>query len=74
VVDELFYGRRSDPYQALRDLSQRLDAIAAPGDVLKTVVAAVAQSLRLPYVAIERPGDGSVLAQHGDLRGTDAEL
>jgi two-component system, NarL family, sensor kinase len=74
VVDELFYGRRSDPYQALRDLSQRLDAIAAPGDVLKTVVAAVAQSLRLPYVAIERPGDGSVLAQHGDLRATDAEL
>jgi signal transduction histidine kinase len=74
VVDELFYGRRSDPYQALRDLSQRLDAIAAPGEVLKTVVTAVAESLRLPYVAIERPADGSVLAQHGDLRPTDAEL
>lgn len=74
VVDELFYGRRSDPYQALRDLSRRLDAIAAPSEVLKTVVTAVAESLRLPYVAIERPGDGSVLAQHGDLKASDAEL
>ena len=68
LVDELFYGRRTDPYQALRDLSQRLDAVAAPGEVLKTVVTAVAESLRLPYVAIERPADGSVLAQHGDLQ------
>ena len=74
VVDELFYGQRSDPNQALRDLSQRLDAVAAPGDVLTTVVTAVAESLRLPYVAIERPADGSVLAQHGDLQATDAEL
>ena len=74
VVDELFYGQRSDPNQALRDLSQRLDAVAAPGEVLTTVVTAVAESLRLPYVAIERPADGSVLAQHGDLQATDAEL
>jgi signal transduction histidine kinase len=74
LVDELFYGHRSDPHRALSDLSQRLDAVAAPGDVLTTVVTAVADSLRLPYVAIERPGDGSVVAQHGDVPGTDAEL
>lgn len=74
VVDELFYGRRSDPYRALHDLSQRLDAIAAPGEVLKTVVTAVAESLRLPYVAVERPEDGSVLAQRGALQASDAEL
>ncbi|MPZ97237.1 MAG: hypothetical protein GEU96_20565 [Propionibacteriales bacterium] len=74
LVDELFYGRRSDPHRALSDLSQRLDAVAAPGAVLTTVVTAVADSLRLPYVAIERPGDGSVLAQHGDRQPTDVEL
>lgn len=74
LVDELFYGHRSDPYRALSDLSQRLDAVASPGAVLQTVVTAVADSLRLPYVAIERPGDGSVLAQHGDRQPTDAEL
>src|SRR5215471_12794431 len=37
-------------------------AAAVPGAVLPVVVSAVAGSLRLPYVAIERPGDGSVLA------------
>ena len=66
LVDELFYGHRTDPYRALSDLGQRLDAVASPGAVLNTVVTAVAESLRLPYVAIERPGDRSVLAQHGD--------
>jgi two-component system NarL family sensor kinase len=74
LVDELFYGRRSDPYRALSDLSQRLEAVAAPGEVLKTVVSAVADSLRLPYVTIERPRDGSVLAQHGARPLTDAGL
>jgi signal transduction histidine kinase len=74
LVDELFYGHRSDPYRVLSELSQRLDAMAAPGAVLQTVVTAVADSLRLPYVAIERPGDGSVWAQHGDRQSTDAQL
>jgi two-component system NarL family sensor kinase len=74
LVDEMFYGHRTDPYRALSDLSQRLDAVASPGAVLNTVVSAVAESLRLPYVAIERPGDGSVLAQHGDRQLTDEEL
>jgi two-component system, NarL family, sensor kinase len=74
LVDELFYGHRSDPHRALSDLGQRLDAVAAPADVLRTVVTAVADSLRLPYVAIERPADGSVLARHGDRPPTDAEL
>ncbi|MGH3384418.1 MAG: sensor histidine kinase [Nocardioidaceae bacterium] len=73
LVDELFYGHRSDPYRALSDLSQHLDAVAAPGTVLTTVVTTVADSLRLPYVAIERPGEGSVLAQHGERQPTDAE-
>jgi two-component system NarL family sensor kinase len=40
--------------------------VAAPGQVLPAVVTTVAGSLRLPYVAIERPADGSVLAASGD--------
>jgi two-component system, NarL family, sensor kinase len=67
VVDRLFYGRRNDPYQALSDIGRRLDAVAAPGEMLPAVVAGVASSLRLPYVAIERPSDGSVLASSGDV-------
>jgi two-component system, NarL family, sensor kinase len=74
LVDEMFYGHRTDPYRALSDLSQRLDAVASPGVVLHTVVTAVAESLRLPYVAIERPGDCSLLAQHGDRPLTDEDL
>jgi two-component system NarL family sensor kinase len=74
LVDELFYGHRSDPYRALRDLSQHLDVVATPGSVLTTVVTTVADSLRLPYVAIERPDDGSVLAEYGDRQPVDAEL
>ncbi len=64
LVDRLFYGRRSDPYQALTDVGRRLDTVAAPGEVLPAVVAAVAGTLRLPYAAIEGP-DGAVLAAAG---------
>jgi signal transduction histidine kinase len=66
LVDHFFYGQRSEPYRALSDLGRRLAAVAAPGEVLPAVVAVVAESLRLPYVAIERPGDGSVLAASGE--------
>ena len=67
LVDRLFYGQRSEPYRALTDLGRRLAAVAEPGAVLPAVVAAVAESLRLPYVAIERLADGSVLAAAGAL-------
>ncbi|MFI5953731.1 sensor histidine kinase [Cryptosporangium sp. NPDC051539] len=64
-VDQLFYGRRNDPYQVLTDLGRRLEAVAAPGEVLPAVVTAAADSLRLPYVAIERAADAVVLAASG---------
>jgi signal transduction histidine kinase len=64
LVDRLFYGDRSDPYRALRDLGRRLSAVPH-GDVLGSLVQSVATSLRLPYVAVERP-DGTRLAAHGD--------
>ena len=66
LVDRYFYGQRNEPYRALSDLGRRLAAVAAPGEVLSAVVTAVAESLRLPYVAIERPADGSVLAAFGE--------
>ena len=66
LVNHFFYGQRSEPHRALSDLGRRLAAVAAPGEVLPAVVAVVAESLRLPYVAIERPGDGSVLAASGE--------
>ena len=71
LVDHFFYGQRDDPYRALSDLGRRLAAVAAPGEVLPAVVTAVAESLRLPYVAIERPAEGSVLAACGEPAPTE---
>jgi two-component system NarL family sensor kinase len=72
LVDHFFYGERDDPYQALSDLGRRLAAVGTPGEMLPAVVTAVAESLRLPYVAIERPAEGPVLAAFGEPAATEA--
>lgn len=66
VIDRLFYGDRSDPHATLRELGRRLGGAAPPGTVLAGVVETVQASLRLPYVAIERTADGTVLAGSGE--------
>ncbi|SFR22528.1 Histidine kinase-, DNA gyrase B-, and HSP90-like ATPase [Lentzea waywayandensis] len=62
-LDRWLYGQRSDPYAALSTLSEKLERSQ---DVLPTVAQTVAESLKLPYVAIR---GGSVLAEHGRSRG-----
>ncbi|WP_433304323.1 hypothetical protein ACQP2F_14640 [Actinoplanes sp. CA-030573] len=64
LVDRLFYGDRSDPYRTVRELGRRLNEVPH-GNVLDSLVQAVASSLRLPYVAIERP-DGTRLTGYGE--------
>lgn len=51
-VNRLLYGQRDEPEAALRRLGYRLEAIYAPDAVLPAIVQAVAETLRLPYVAI----------------------
>jgi signal transduction histidine kinase len=52
-VNHVLYGLgRDDPYAVLSRLGQRLEATLAPEAVLPTLVEAIAQALRLPYVAI----------------------
>ena len=70
LVDRVFYGERSDPYRTLSDLGRRLSATVAPGEALPAIVEAVGESLRLPYVAIERARDGSELAVFGEPPAT----
>jgi len=70
LVDRMFYGDRSEPYRTLSDLGRRLSGAAAPGEMLPGIVGAVAESLRLPYVAIERCGDGPALAVVGQPSAT----
>ncbi|GGU25542.1 hypothetical protein GCM10010178_17160 [Lentzea flava] len=62
-LDRWLFGARTDPYAALSTLSEKLERSQ---DVLPTVAATVAESLKLPYVAIR---GGSVLAEHGRSRG-----
>ncbi|HEX6528036.1 MAG TPA: histidine kinase [Streptosporangiaceae bacterium] len=62
-VDRLFYGDRGAPYDALVRLGRRVEDAADTGSALDSVARTVADSLRLPYVAVElRVGDGWIPA------------
>jgi signal transduction histidine kinase len=66
-VDRLFYGQRDDPLGTLSQLGRKLETAIDPEVVLPTLVETVAQTLRLPYVAIIlRTGEKFILtAQTG---------
>ncbi|MGY1915249.1 sensor histidine kinase [Blastococcus sp. SYSU DS0973] len=67
-VNRLTYGTWDDPSELVGRLGERLADAAAPEQSLPTVVDALADSLRLPYVAV-LDAEGAVLAS----RGTPAE-
>ena len=52
-VNRMMYGERDDPVTVLSRLGQRLEATLAPDAVLPSLVETIAQTLKLPYVAIE---------------------
>jgi two-component system, NarL family, sensor kinase len=56
-VDRLMYGDRDDPYAGLSRLATRLQASVAPDAALSTIVTAVAEALRVPFVAIDLARD-----------------
>jgi|GEM_PF-286567 len=52
-VNRMMYGERDDPVTVLSRLGQRLEGTLAPDAVLPSLVETIAQTLKLPYVAIE---------------------
>jgi two-component system NarL family sensor kinase len=66
-VDRLMYGDRDDPYAGLSRLATRLQASVAPDAALSTIVTAVADVLRVPFVAIDLARDAASAraATHG---------
>jgi signal transduction histidine kinase len=52
-VNRMMYGERDDPVTVLSRLGQRLEGTLAPDAVLPSLVETVAQTLKLPYAAIE---------------------
>lgn len=56
-INRLFYGHRDEPLEVLARLGQRLEDSLTPEWVLPTLVETIAQTLKLPYVAIATQGD-----------------
>ncbi len=52
-VNRMMYGERDDPITVLSRLGQQLETTLAPNSVLPSLVETIAQTLKLPYVAIE---------------------
>jgi two-component system NarL family sensor kinase len=71
-ADQLVYGDRHDPHAALSRLGRRLEAAMEPEAVLPSLVETVAESLRLPYVAVRvdtGPATAGSTVEHGRLVG-----
>jgi signal transduction histidine kinase len=53
AVNRLMYGERSDPVSVLSKLGKQLEESLSPREALDVMVTTMAQTLKLPYVAIE---------------------
>jgi signal transduction histidine kinase len=75
-VNHLLYGKRDDPYAVLSRLGQRLEAAYAPESILPTIVETVAQTLKLPHVAItlNQGGEFKIAAQFGSSKNEPITL
>jgi signal transduction histidine kinase len=59
-VNRLIFGERDDPLAALSSLGRQLETAMAPEEVLPTLVQTIANTLKLPYVAITLRKNGQV--------------
>ena len=57
-VNRLMFGQRDNPYAVLSTLGQQLQTTAVPSETLNSLVQTMADTLKLPYVAIELIEDG----------------
>ena len=67
TVNRLMYGERDEPFEVLARLGQRLETTLSPEMVYPTIVETVAQTLKLPYVAIavKREGGFETVESYG---------
>ena len=71
AVDRLLYGRRGEPYAALAQLGERLEATLAPDAVLPAIVSTVREALRLPYAAVRLEDDAPPVTAGTPSTGTE---
>jgi signal transduction histidine kinase len=55
-VNRLLYGQRDEPFEVLAQLGYQLEASLSPEAALNNIVQTVAQTLKLPYVALVAAG------------------
>jgi signal transduction histidine kinase len=60
AVNRLIYGERDDPIEALSRLGRQLEVAAPPDQVLPALVKTIAQTLKLPFVAITLKGQRDI--------------
>lgn len=76
-VNGLMYGQRDEPWRAMRQLGRRLEWEADPARAFPAIVETIADSLRLPFVAlavVDDAGLASVVAEHGIDHGPTVVL
>ena len=64
-VNRMMYGERDNPVSVLSKLGDQLEHTGSPEDALSGITQTVAQTLKLPYVAIELGGNNEVAASFG---------
>lgn len=64
-INRLMYGERDDPVAVLSKLGEQLKHTGTPDDALSSITETVAQTLKLPYVAIELGENNELAASFG---------
>lgn len=74
-VNRLMFGHRHDPYAVLTRMGDVMASTGTPAETLEMVVATVATSLKLPWVAVELHDNGEAprTVEHGAADAVDAE-
>ena len=71
TVNRLMYGRRDEPWQAMRRLGQVLEWAADPDLTFPAIVDTLADDLRLPFVSlavVDATGTTRTVAERGERR------
>jgi signal transduction histidine kinase len=64
-VNRMMYGERDNPVAVLTKLGEELEHTGSPEDALSGITETVAQTLKLPYVAIELGESKEIAAAYG---------
>jgi signal transduction histidine kinase len=76
TIDRFLYGQRAEPFAVVTRLGRRLESALPADRVLPTIAGTLAESFKLPFVAVELYRDGAyeTAYQHGTPTGEPARF